>query len=314
MGRLVLRRLLATIPVLLLVTGGVFALIHLTPGDPIDVMMAESVDASVKANLRAELGLDRPLYLQYTAWMGRILRGDLGRSIRNREPVIENVGRRIRPSLQLAGLAMGISLVVATPIGILSAARRNTSVDRFGTSFALFGICMPNFLLALLLIFFFGVKLRWLPISGYTDPAEELLPGLRSLVLPAVTLGLALAAVITRTLRSSMLDALSEDYVRTARAKGLAESAVAARHALKNALLPIVTVLGLQFGGLLGGAVMTETVFAWPGVGTMILDAILKKDFPVVLAGVMVVAAGFIVVNLVLDLLYSALDPRIRRA
>ncbi|HXJ81710.1 MAG TPA: ABC transporter permease, partial [Candidatus Methylomirabilis sp.] len=203
---MILRRLLATVPVLVLVTAGVFTLIHLTPGDPIDVMMAESADPTVKANLRRELGLDRPIYVQYAMWMGRLLQGDLGRSIRNREPVIENVGRRIRPSLQLAGLAMGISLVVATPIGILSAARRNGSVDRLGSSFALFGICMPNFLLALLLIFLFGVKLRWLPISGYTDPLEDPAQGLRSLMLPAITLGLALAAVVTRTLRSSMLE------------------------------------------------------------------------------------------------------------
>ncbi len=312
MGRLVLRRLLATIPVLLLVTGGVFALIHLTPGDPVDVMMAESVDASVKANLRAELGLDRPLYLQYAAWMGRILHGDLGRSIRNREPVIENVGRRIHPSLQLAGLAMGISLLVATPIGILSAARRNTSVDRFGTSFALFGICMPNFLLALLLIFFFGVKLRWLPISGYTDPAEEFLPGLRSLVLPAVTLGLALAAVITRTLRSSMLDALSEDYVRTARAKGLTEWQVIRGHVLKNALIPVVTVLGLQLGTLIGGAVITEYVFALPGVGRLVVDAVFARDYPLVQGVVLLIAVGFILSNLLVDLLYGWIDPRIR--
>src|SRR5262249_33943235 len=169
-GRLILRRLLATVPVLVLVTAGVFTLIHLTPGDPIDVMMAESVDPTVKANLRRELGLDQPIYLQYLSWMGRLAHGDLGRSIRNREPVIENASRRISPSLQLACLAMAISLVIATPIGVLSASRRNTSVDRFGTSFALFGICMPNFLLALLLIFFLGVQLRWLPISGYTDP------------------------------------------------------------------------------------------------------------------------------------------------
>src|SRR5215475_11679245 len=183
-------------------------------------MMAESVDDSVKANLRRELGLDQPIYVQYATWMGRLLRGDLGRSIRNGEPVIENVSRRIRPSLELALLAMGISLVVAFPMGILSAVRRGTGVDRVGTTLALFGICMPNFLLALLLIFFFGVTLRWLPISGYVDPFEDPIHGLRSLVLPAVTLGLALAAVITRTLRSSMLEALAEDYVRTARAKG----------------------------------------------------------------------------------------------
>jgi peptide/nickel transport system permease protein len=311
-GRLLLRRLLATIPVLVLVTAGVFALIHLTPGDPIDVMMAESVDATVKANLRRELGLDQPIYIQYAAWTWRLLHGDLGRSIRNGEPVIENVSRRIRPSLQLAALAMAISLVVATPLGILSAARRNTSVDRVGTTFALFGICMPNFLLALLLIFFFGVKLRWLPISGYVDPLDEMLPGLRSLVLPALTLGLALAAVVTRTLRSSMLDALSEDYVRTARAKGLSESSIIRGHVLKNALIPVVTVLGLQLGTLIGGAVITEYVFALPGVGRLVVDAVFARDYPLVQGVVLLIALGFILSNLAVDLLYGWIDPRIR--
>ena len=312
MGLLILRRLVATIPVLLLVTAGVFALIHLTPGDPIDAMMAESVDDSVKRELRRDLGLDRPLYLQYATWMGRLLQGDLGRSIRNREPVIENVGRRIKPSLQLAGLAMAISLLVATPIGILSAARRNSTLDRFGTSFALFGICMPNFLIALLLIFLFGVTLRWLPISGYVDPMEELWDGLRSLALPAITLGLALAAVITRTLRSSMLEALSEDYIRTARAKGLSDGAVIRRHALKNALIPVVTVLGLQLGTLIGGAVITEYVFALPGVGRLVVDAVFARDYPLVQGVVLLIAVGFILSNLMVDLLYGWIDPRIR--
>jgi peptide/nickel transport system permease protein len=311
-GLLILRRLVATIPVLLLVTAGVFALIHLTPGDPIDAMMAESVDDSVKRELRQTLGLDRPLYLQYASWMGRLLRGDLGRSIRNQEPVIENVGRRIKPSLQLAGLAMAISLLVATPIGILSAARRNSTLDRFGTSFALFGICMPNFLIALLLIFLFGVTLRWLPISGYVDPAEELWDGLRSLALPAITLGLALAAVITRTLRSSMLEALSEDYIRTALAKGLSDGAVIRRHALKNALIPVVTVLGLQLGTLIGGAVITEYVFALPGVGRLVVDAVFARDYPLVQGVVLLIAVGFILSNLMVDLLYGWIDPRIR--
>jgi peptide/nickel transport system permease protein len=311
-GLLILRRLVATIPVLLLVTAGVFALIHLTPGDPIDAMMAESVDDSVKRQLRSDLGLDRPLYLQYATWMGRLLQGDLGRSIRNREPVIENVGRRIKPSLQLAGFAMAISLLVATPIGILSAARRNSTLDRFGTSFALFGICMPNFLIALLLIFLFGVTLRWLPISGYVDPMEELWDGLRSLALPAITLGLALAAVITRTLRSSMLEALSEDYIRTARAKGLGDGAVIRRHALKNALIPVVTVLGLQLGTLIGGAVITEYVFALPGVGRLVVDAVFARDYPLVQGVVLLIAVGFILSNLMVDLLYGWIDPRIR--
>src|SRR5437660_87065 len=259
MGRLGLRRLSATVPVLLLVTAGVFALLHLTPGDPIDAMMAESVDATVKESLRRELGLDRPLPVQYAAWMARLLRGDLGRSIRNGEPVVDNVGRRIRPSLQLAAMAMTVSLLIAFPLGIVSAVRRNRAPDRVGTTFALFGICMPNFLLALLLIFLFGVTLRWLPISGYTDPLEDLVDGLRSLALPAITLGLALAAVVTRTLRSSMLETLAEDYVRTARAKGLSEARVVRRHVLRNALIPVVTVLGLQLGTLAGGAHLLGT-------------------------------------------------------
>ncbi len=312
MVHLVLQRLAATVPVLLLVTAGVFALLHLTPGDPIDAMMAESADATAKASLRAELGLDRPLPVQYAAWMGRVLRGDLGRSIRNGEPVVENVGRRIRPSLQLALLAMAISLLIAVPVGIVSAARRNTSVDRVGTTFALFGICMPNFLLALLLIFLFGVTLRWLPISGYVDPAEELVDGLRSLALPAVTLGLALAAVVTRTLRSSMLEALTEDYVRTARAKGLSEWRVVRGHVLRNALIPVVTVLGLQLGTLIGGAVITEYVFALPGVGRLVVDAVFARDYPLVQGVVLLIALGFIASNLLVDLLYGLIDPRIR--
>ena len=312
MGRLVLRRLIATVPVLFLVTAGVFLLIHLTPGDPIDVMMAESVDASVKEGLRRELGLDRPLPVQYAAWMGKLLQGDLGRSIRNREPVIENVGRRLRPSLQLAALAMVVSLVIAVPLGILSAVRRNTAIDGAGTTFALCGICMPNFLLALLLIFLFGVTLRWLPISGYTDLFEEPLRGLRSLALPAITLGLALAAVITRTLRSSVLEALTEDYVRTARAKGLAESRVIRVHVLKNALIPVVTVLGLQLGTLIGGAVITEYVFALPGVGRLVVDAVFARDYPLVQGVVLLIAVGYILSNLAVDLLYGWIDPRIR--
>ena len=312
MAEVVLRRLLATVPVLLLVTAGVFALLHLTPGDPVDAMMAESADASTKESMRRELGLDRPIAVQYAAWMGRLLRGDLGRSIRNGEPVLENVSRRIRPSLQLALLAMAIALTIAFPVAIASAVRHNTGVDRLGTTFALFGICMPNFLLALLLIFVFGVTLRWLPISGYLDPLEEGWSGLRSLILPAVTLGLALAAVITRTLRSSLLEALAEDYVRTARAMGLSEWVVIRGHVLKNALIPVVTVLGLQLGTLIGGAVITEYVFALPGIGRLVVDAVFARDYPLVQGVILLIALGFIVSNLFVDLLYGYIDPRIR--
>jgi peptide/nickel transport system permease protein len=202
--------------------------------------------------------------------------------------------------------------VVAFPLGILSAARRNTPVDGAGTTFALIGICMPNFLIALLLIFLFGVTLRWLPVSGYTDPFEDPVNGLRSLALPAITLGLALAAVITRTLRSSLIEALSEDYVRTGRAKGLSEGTILGRHALKNSLIPVVTVLGLQLGGLIGGAVITEYVFALPGVGRLVVDAVFARDYPLVQGVVLLIALGYILTNLVVDLAYGWLDPRIR--
>ena len=312
MGRFLLGRLIAVVPVLVLVTAGVFLLIHLTPGDPIDAMMAESVDAGVKAELSRQLGLDQPIHVQYVRWMGRLLRGDLGRSIRNGQPVVEDVARRLRPSLELALLAMLIALLVAFPLGMLSAARRNTAADGAGTAFALLGICMPNFLVALLLIFLFGVTLRWLPVSGYTDPLEDPVNGLRSLALPAITLGLALAAVLTRTLRSSLIEALSEDYVRTARAKGLSERVILGRHALKNGLIPVVTVLGLQLGGLVGGAVITEYVFALPGVGRLVVDAVFARDYPLVQGVVLLIALGFIVSSLAVDLVYAWLDPRIR--
>jgi peptide/nickel transport system permease protein len=312
MGRFILGRLLAIVPVLVLVTAGVFFLIHLTPGDPIDAMMAESADPGVKAALSRQLGLDQPIHVQYLRWMGRVLHGDLGRSIRNNQPVIEDVGRRIRPSVELALLAILIALVVAFPLGILSAARRNTPVDGAGTTFALIGICMPNFLIALLLIFLFGVTLRWLPVSGYTDPLEDPVNGLRSLTLPAITLGLALGAVITRTLRSSLIEALSEDYVRTGRAKGLPEGAIVGRHALKNSLIPVVTVLGLQLGGLIGGAVITEYVFALPGVGRLVVDAVFARDYPLVQGVVLLIALAYIATNLLVDLVYGFLDPRIR--
>src|SRR5262249_17291542 len=227
--------------------------------------------------------------------------GDLGRSIRNNQPVIEDVGNRLRPSLELALLAILIALVVAFPLGILSAARRNTPVDGAGTTFALIGICMPNFLIALLLIFLFGVTLRWLPVSGYTDPLEDPVNGLRSLTLPAITLGLALGAVITRTLRSSLIEALSEDYVRTGRAKGLPEGVILGRHALKNSLIPVVTVLGLQLGGLIGGAVITEDVFALPGVGRLVVDAVFARDYPLAQGVVLLLALGYIIIHRAAD-------------
>jgi peptide/nickel transport system permease protein len=312
MGTLVLRRLAAMIPVLVLVTFGVFALIHLTPGDPIDAMMGESYDAAAKDRLRAELGLDQPIYIQYLSWIERVLQGDFGRSIRDNQPVIENVGNRIGVTVQLAAFAMVISLAVAFPVGILSATHRNSPIDGFGTMFALFGICMPNFLIALLLIYLFGVTLHWLPISGYVSLSQDLLAGIKSLTLPAITLGLALAAVVTRTLRSSLLETLNEDYVRTARAKGLSEQLVIRRHALKNGLIPVVTILGLQLGTLVGGAVITEFIFALPGVGRLVVDAVFSRDYPLVQGVILLISIGFVLSNLVVDIVYGWLDPRIR--
>jgi peptide/nickel transport system permease protein len=310
--RLIARRLLATIPVLFLVTLGVFMLIHLVPGDPVDVMLGENQDPIARQSLRHDLGLDQPLYVQYANWLIRVAQGDLGRSVRTHQTVLENVSQRIRPTLELAIYAMLISTLVAVPLGILTATHRNSALDSFGTSFALFGICMPNFVLALLLIFIFGVSLHWLPIASYTDPFENPLAGIKSLTLPAITLGLALAAVVTRTLRSSLLETLSEEYIKTARAKGLDSSAIVLRHALKNALIPVVTVIGLQFGTLIGGAVIIEYVFAIPGVGRLVVDSVFARDYPLVQGVVLLICFGFIVANLVVDILYGWLDPRIR--
>src|SRR5216684_1342418 len=312
MGRLILRRLVATVPVLVLVTLGVFLLIHLVPGDPVEAMLGESQDNVAKETLRHDLGFDQPLYVQYVTWLGRAVRGDLGHSVRTHQTVLEDVGHRIRPTLELAVFAMLISLCVAVPVGILTATHPNSALDGFGTGFALFGICMPNFVLALVLIFVFGVTLHWLPIASFTDPFDDPVAGVRSLTLPAITLGLALSAVIARTLRSSLLETLSDDYVRTARAKGLGDWAVVRGHALKNALIPVVTVLGLQLGTLIGGAVITEYIFALPGVGRLVVDAVFARDYPLVQGVVLLIAVGFILSNLLVDLLYGVIDPRIR--
>ncbi|MCC6314506.1 MAG: ABC transporter permease [Thermomicrobiales bacterium] len=306
------QRLIGTIPVLLLVSLTVFSLMHLIPGDPVQVMAGEVQDPETLARLRADLGLDRPLYVQYAAWLGNAVRGDLGKSIRTREPVTDVVLQRLRPTLQLSAIAMLLAGVVAFPAGILSATRRNSRIDAIATAFALLGVSMPNFLVGLLLIFAFSMKLGWLPTSGYVDIFADPIAGLRSLALPAITLGMALTAVIMRMTRSSLLESLSQDYVRTARAKGLVERRVVIRHGLRNALLPIVTVVGLQVGNLLAGAVITEYIFAIPGIGRLIVDSVFARDYPVMQGVVLLSVIGFIASNLVADLLYASLDPRIR--
>ena len=305
MARTILRRTLRAVAALLLVTAVVFALLRLS-GDPAYVLLAPEATPEQRAAFRAQYGLDQPLPVQYVRYLARVVQGDFGQSFSFQAPALQVALQRLPATLELTLAAMALAVLVAIPAAVIAALWRGRLFDRALMAVTLAGQSVPTFWLGMMMIIVAAVHFRVLPASGRG--------GWSHLVMPAVALALWLMALLARVTRSEMLEALEQDYVRTARAKGLAESAVAARHALKNALLPIVTVLGLQFGGLLGGAVMTETVFAWPGVGTMILDAILKKDFPVVLAGVMVVAAGFIVVNLVLDLLYSALDPRIRRA
>jgi len=304
-ARTILRRTLRAVAALLLVTAVVFALLQLS-GDPAYVLLAPEATPEQRAAFRAQYGLDQPLPVQYARYLARVVQGDFGQSFSFQAPALEVALQRLPATFELTLAAMTLAVLLAIPAAVIAALWRGRLFDRALMAVTLAGQSVPTFWLGMMMIIVAAVHFRVLPASGRG--------GWSHLVMPAVALALWLMALLARVTRSEMLEALEQDYVRTARAKGLAESAIAARHALKNALLPIVTVLGLQFGGLLGGAVMTETVFAWPGVGTLILDAILKKDFPVVLAGVMVVAAGFIVVNLVLDLLYSALDPRIRRA
>lgn len=312
MGLYILRRLLAMLPVLLLVSMVVFSLLHLTPGDPaLSILGEEATPQQVEA-LRAKLGLNQPIPIQYVKWLGAVLRGDLGRSVRSNQPVSEAIAERLPVTVELALLAMAISLLIAIPAGIISAMRRNSIVDTGATFVALLGVSLPNFFLAILLILVFGVKLGWLPPFGYEPLSQGVAGNLRRMILPAITLGTALAAIVTRMMRSSLLEVLDQDYVRTARAKGLTESRMVRAHALKNALMPVVTIVGLQIGGLLGGAIITESIFVLPGIGRLLVDAIFQRDFPLVQGVVLFVSLAFLFSNFAVDLLYAYLDPRIR--
>ena len=290
---------------LLGVTCVAFLLVSLS-GDPAFILLPPDAGAEQRAAFRHLYGLDRPLPVQYASYVSHVARGDFGRSFAFGRPAIEVVLERVPATLLLTATAVALGVAIGIPAGVVAAVRAGTLGDRAVMAMVLLGQSVPTFWLGLLMIRIFAVNLRWLPVSGYG--------GVLNLVMPALALGLYLAALLARLTRSEMLEALAQDYVRTARAKGLSERAVTVVHALKNALLPIVTLIGLQLGALLGGAVVTETVFAWPGVGTLILDAILRKDYPVLLAAVELVAAGFIVINMSLDLLYGYLDPRLRLA
>jgi len=310
-----LRRLVLAGPVLLGVSVVVFAVLHLSPGDPAEIMLGPQATHDDISRLRSELGLDEPLVIQYARWMGRVLQGDLGRSIWMKRPVLGEVLRRFQATVVLTASALVLSTLGGIALGVLSAARRNSPLDRLSALASLFGASMPSFWLGIVLMVIFALGLGWLPASGMYAPYGDGGVGdlLRHLVLPTVTLAAASLTIIARLTRSTMLEVLGQDYVRTARAKGVRETFVVVRHALRNALIPTVTVVGVQAGYLLGGAVLTETVFAWPGVGTLMVQGILARDFPLVQGCVLVIALGFVLVNLAVDVLYAALDPKIRR-
>lgn len=312
MLQLVGRRLLTTIPLLFAVSLVVFGLVHALPGDPAVLFLGEEADAETLVRFRARLGFDRPLVVQYAEWLGRAVRGDLGRSLRTNQPVTEAILQRLPVTLELLVGALVVSLAIAVPMGIVSAVKRNSGVDLASTLFALVGFAMPGFWLGIMLIYVFALVLRWLPPSGFVPLPASVPQNLASLILPALTLGTALAALVTRQLRSGMLEVLRQDYVRTAQAKGLSRGQVVGKHALKNALISVVTVVGLQIGGLLGNTIITETLFALPGVGRLMIDSIFSRDFFVVQGVILFLAVGYVLANLLVDVLYSYLDPRIR--
>ncbi len=308
------RRVLSTIPLLLGVSVILFAVLLLAPGGPADVYADNpGVSAASLENLKRELGLDQPIPVQYLRWVSAFARGQWGYSIRSGQPVLETALERIGPTLMLGGTAFALALFIALPLGVFSALRRYTTVDYIFTFLSFLGISMPIFWLALMLQAFFAVQLRWLPSAGLeTIGGGDVLDRLRHIVLPACILAVANIASWGRFVRASMLDVLSLDYVRTARAKGLSERTVTYRHALRNALIPVVTIIALDFAGIVSGAVITETIFAWPGMGRLFIESMNGRDYPVLMALLMIGSFALVVTNLLTDLVYAAIDPRIR--
>jgi peptide/nickel transport system permease protein len=298
------RRLLLLIPVLLGVVTLVFFLIHMIPGDPVDAMLGENASDAGRQELRAALGLDRPLLHQYLSYLGGIVRGDLGTSLFSRRPVLTEILERFPASFELMLGAIAIALMIALPLGIVAAVKPHGLVDGSAMVISLLGVSIPNFWLGPLLILVFAVQLDWLPINGRG--------GLAHLVLPAITLGTSMAAMVSRMVRTSLLEVLGEDYIRTARAKGLSETRVLLRHALRNALIPVVTILGLQVGVLLSGAIITESIFDWPGLGHLLLSGITQRNYPLVQGCVLFIATIYVLVNLATDIAYAWIDPRVR--
>ena len=308
----VVRRLLAVIPVMLVVATVSFILIRLAPGDPASVIAGPYASGDDIARLQRSLGLDQALPVQLVKWWGRLARGDLGDSIFLRRPVLEAIFERMEPTLLLTAWSMLVAVAVGVPAGVVSARYHNTTVDQSLMAFALIGLSIPNFLLGLLMILFFGVWLGWLPVAGYVPLDGGLWLNLRSLIMPSLALGLVQSALIARITRSSMLDVLREQYILAGRSKGLSERVVIYKHALKNAIIPTLTVIGITFALLVGGAVVIETVFNIPGLGRLIISAVLRRDYPVVQGVVLLIALTYTAINLLVDLAYLAIDPRIR--
>lgn len=308
-----LKRLLTLIPTLVLVSMLIFGLQQLLPGDPAKILAGEEQDPTVVAYLREKLNLDKPLPVRYVIWVGGVLRGDLGESVRSQEPVTRLILQKLPVTLELAMMAFVIALLVGIPAGIVSAVGRGTAWDYGANLFALWGLSTPNFWLGILLILLFSVELGWLPASGYVSPFEDLCGNLSAMIMPAFVLGNAIAAILMRHTRSAMLQVLSADYVRTARAKGLNERTVVLKHALRNALTPIITLGALELGTLLSGAVLTEQVFTIPGFGKLIVDSVFNRDYAVVQGVVLVTATAYMSLNLLADLAYFLVNPRLRK-
>lgn len=304
MIKYIMRRVLLMIPIALGVTVVVFSIMHLAPGDPARIMLGVQATPEQVAALRAKLGLDQPIYVQYFRWITGVIKGDWGYSIQTGQPVLEMIQERIGATFKLIGVAMLFSIAIGITTGIISAIKQYSIFDYTAMTLALLGISMPSFWLGLVLILIFGLHLGWFPISGGGT--------IKHLILPAITLGWVDSAVISRLTRSSMLEVIRQDYITTARAKGLSERAVVYKHALRNALIPIVTIIGLRIPWLFGGAVITETIFAWPGMGRLIVNSVLNRDFPVVQGVVLIMAFIVMFANLAVDILYAFLDPRIR--
>jgi peptide/nickel transport system permease protein len=308
----IIRRILATIPVMAVVAIFVFALLYLSPGDPAAIIAGDTATVDDIARIRAHLGLDQPVYIQFGSWVWRLLQGDLGISIFTNLPVAKLIGQRLEPTVALTLATLIVSVLAAIPMGVLAAWRAGSWIDRVVMVFAVLGFSVPVFVLAYLLIYVFAIWLDLLPVQGYVSITQGFWPFLSHIILPSIALGMIYAALIARITRASMLDVLAQDYIRTAQAKGLSSEQVLIGHALKNAAVPIVTIIGIGIALLIGGVVVTETVFAIPGLGRLTVDAILRRDYPIIQGIILIFSAAYVLVNLLVDLSYTLLDPRIR--